>query len=705
MLTPMRVVGLIVMAAVTTLPVAPPVASRSMALLAEPDAVVLTEARTIQAVVVDLDADGTREIVALTYGPDDEIRLEAWAEDAGGAWQPVGDSLGDPLVVPPLDADLDDADGEGRGPVRLHVRATDGGERLTLARQPIVGPPDFALRCCLHLDDVVLDGGRLRLEPVAEPRDAVGALTVIDLDGDGVDELVASTSLPPLGDIGYPVEMLTFRWTGTRFATPVRDELPVGSGDSRFVLGESDGRPGEELGIIATIGRPAFYRISLVDGHFRVEDARIPPPSVRPLGVPIGDGAGIAIREDDGTLQLRPWPAGEPLGEPIAEARARDAAALLGTLEVDGRDAVVVRQASGAEALHLLALPLLNAFGPSAPGGPAAPAFGASPIRPYTGPLPGGGPHGGAAIVVAGWLVEDASPEPIRRVGLLAGAAPIGFAGRDRGWIAIHHLPAAELDPTGGRLDPPAALAGSGITVARFATFATAEEGGAVVGPAVAGRVVEEEGRLTVGASGFTALVDAPPGSRVHVAGPDPSVVEAVHVVGPEARAEIPMPPGLTGVPDAHYRAILAVTTPAGHGYVATWDVEALPSAPALAATATTQLASGEVIVAGRTAPGAVVRVGGTPIEADAGGRFTTTVPAPPWPTDVEVTVTDALGNEARAVVSAVGYLDYRGLPWVPILSVLVAVVALVLALRMPRPRASGIPASDDAILEELEPD
>ena len=76
----------------------------------------------------------------------------------------------------------------------------------------------------------------------------------------------------------------------------------------------------------------------------------------------------------------------------------------------------------------------------------------------------------------------------------------------------------------------------------------------------------------------------------------------------------------------------------------------------------------------------------------------------PPWPTDVEVTATDPLGNRAHLMLSAVGVFDYRTLPWVPISVLLVATAAIVLFLRVPRTKP--IPrVADDAILEEMEPD
>jgi hypothetical protein len=147
------------------------------------------------------------------------------------------------------------------------------------------------------------------------------------------------------------------------------------------------------------------------------------------------------------------------------------------------------------------------------------------------------------------------------------------------------------------------------------------------------------------------------------------------------------------------------VTTPAGHGYRATWDVRVLAEPPELTASVTTPPGSPEVELRGRTVSYASVTVAGRGVAVDDTGRFGATVPLPPWPTDVVVTAVDPAGNEARLSVSGVGWLDYRGLPWVPIVAVLVAVAAAVLFLRVPRPGSSPRRADDDGVLEEMEPD
>jgi hypothetical protein len=700
---PMLTAALLAMSALISLPgmttaLRPPARPNLVALPAEPGSQVLTDAPTVQAVVADLDGDEVREIVALTMGEDASVALEAWTE-SGGAWT----SLGPPLPVPP--------EGSQPGPVRLVVRNTADGERVTLARQPLVPGASAGAPCCLHLEDVLVSGGLTRFAQVAEPLDAFDALFVLDLDGDGVDELFGSRSLPPLGDISYPTASVILRWNGKRFDPPALAELPIGSGDTPFLLGETDGLPGEEVGIIATLGRPELHRVALAaDGTLRVDDAGISPLPTDVAAVPLASGAGLALLTGDGVMEVRPWPAGGPIGEPIARTRTRFAGSLLGTVEVDGRSLVALRQSSGADALHLRELPMLTVPpGSIAPVGPAAPTFGSAPVLPYVGPLPGGGPDGGPALVVAGRMVLGGSDAPgaVRDVALLAGAAPVGLAGAGSSWVAIHHLPAiAPPEPAGGRFGSLQTVPGSGLTVAPLGAVAAADElGDATFAPTTTGGIAGTAGSLDVGPGGFRALVEAPAGSRVHVAGLDPTVVAAVLVVGPEGRVEVPMVPPVTGIPNPRYRAALSVTTPAGHSYVATWDVRVATEAPALEVAAFTPLGSAAVVLRGTTVAGSTVTVGGVPVRVAADGGFEAEVAAPPWPTDVVVTAAGPFGAESEQVLSAVGFFDYRALPWIGIVAAGLALVAVILAIRIPQRTAPVRRADDDAVLEELDED
>ena len=669
----------------------------------EPGAEVIVEAAIYQAVTADLDSDGAREIVALTHGDGSVIAASAWRDD-DGTWGRVGE----PLEIVP-GATIPGVAWLGT-PLRLLVRSVDGEDRVTLVRQPLYRDPDEGPRCCLLLDDLVLDPGGLRLVPVSPTHTSVDAIHVIDLDGDGTDELVTTTSVLPLGDISFPTDVRIHRWSGDGFAI-TESRLELGSGDTPFVLGDSDGRPGDELGLIATAGRPALYRLSLADDEdvLVAEDAGIVADGA--TAVPIDDATGIAVLTS-GALSIHGWPAGQPLGPPSAGLPI-DEAAFLGTVALAGTDSVLVRQTLGGDRVHAYGLPALAPprFGAITRSAAAA-AFASGPVSPYVGTLPGGGPDGEPAVVYAGRLLATGPPaaeEPLTglRFATMAGTQPIGLVGVDRSQIALlHGATRPPIDVRGGRLEAPTLNVPAAISVAPLELALAAEAEDAVLEPPVDGAVpLGARNSIGVGPDGFTATVAAPAGSRVYVASEDPSVVQATVVV-PEA-GSVDVPIAATGVttPSPRYRATLGVTTPAGHSYLATWEVRVLDGPPPLEVAVTTELGSGEVEVTGRSVPYASVTVDGEPVTVDAEGGFEVRRALPPWPTDVDVAAADPFGNVTERAVAGVGWFDYRGLPWIPIVAAGVAAAALLLFLRVPRPTPEPRRADDDAVLEEIEAD
>lgn len=673
-----------------------------VAIPAEPGATVLTEGSVIQAVAADLDGDGAREVVVLSGGAaDGSARLEAWTERTPGGWGRIPGVL---EVVAAAAPATPDASGS---PLRLLVRRVDGADRVTLLRQAAADTP-----CCLQLHDVTVGPEGMRLAPVADTATSVDAAFVIDLDADGTDEIVATRSLAPLGDISYPVEAFVHRWTGGSFEATV-SRLAAGSGDTPFILGDTDGRPGQELGIIATLGRPELHRIALGAGdELLMDDAGLVAAAA--TAVPLDDGRGIAVLTSAGTLGIHPWPFGEELGAPVAERPLEDGE-LLGVVEMDGLPRLIARQPGTADRLHVLGLPNLTPplFG-AVTRTPAAAAFLSGPVGSYVGPIPRGGPEGRVAIVYSGRLLasierpDAAGPVPEQAMAALAGVQPVGIVGRDAASIALLHAATGEPlpDPSGGRLDAPVALIGAAVSVAPLKLTLRSEDDGGILEPSVRDAVVLDGRRsIAVGTGGFAATIEAPPGSRVYVAGTDPSVASTVLGVPRSGSLVVRMTPPSVPTPEPRYRATLAVSTPAGHGYLASWDVRVLTEPPPLAASVRTPFGSRAVEVTGTSATYATVTVNGEAVALDAAGAFAARVEAPPWPTNVLVRAIDPLGNEARATLSAIGWLDYRRLPWIPIAVTLLAVVAVVSYLRVPRTEPAPRRADDDATLEELEPD
>jgi hypothetical protein len=269
--------------------------------------------------------------------------------------------------------------------------------------------------------------------------------------------------------------------------------------------------------------------------------------------------------------------------------------------------------------------------------------------------------------------------------------------------MAILHAPG----PTGvaaqfaARLDAPV-VTESALSVVPAGALDAEEADGGDLSPAVRGASPLSEDEVIIGARGFAVDVVAPPGSRVRVAGTDPSVAIATLPVGEAGTRAVPMPPPPIVAGNARYRATLTVTTPAGASYLAAWDVRVLVEPPALDATATTRLGSADVAVTGATEPYVALTVAGQSVMPDATGRFAATVLAPPWPTPIDVVAVDPAGNEARIRLTGIGWVDWRALPWVPIVVLLVATAAVALFLRVPR--SEPVPATEDgAVLEEID--
>lgn len=660
----------------------------------EPGTVALPEALTYQAVAADLDGDGARELIRLVAGSRLSAVVEAWTQ-AGGAWELLGSVDAIPSRPVPGQGDVVYA----RAPLRLIVRSAAGADRVTLVRQPRfrdVAPDED---CCLLLNDLVVGIGGLTLTPVADPVESVQSIVAVDLDGDATDELVAVRAAEQRG---LPATGLVYRFSASRFAAPVATSL-VEFQSGPFVVHDSDGLPGDELGAVAAGPDPELVRLRLGSGD-RLESDESGLVASDATGVPLPDGRGIAVVTAANGVELRSWPAGGAAG-PLLAAFGRPDVALLGVAEVGAAERLLVREGDST-ALDVLDLPELAPARFGIPDNPAAAAFAAGPLAPFTGPLPGGGRGGEPTFVHAGRLIPGIGGTHASLAAILPGAEPIGLVGRNRAWLAIQHapLPAALPSPWGGALEPPILQPGSGVTLAPLTdVLRSTDRDGALDAQVFAEQLPNDD--LVVGPGGFVSVaVEAPPGSRVYRAGEGFGIgeVEVVPDTGSVQLLVVPDP--ALDASNHTFQATVAVTTPAGHGYLGSWEVRVLAQPPALDAAATTALGSVDVTVHGQTDPYAMVTVAGQPVAVADDGSFVASVPAPPWPTRIELTASDPVGNRADAALSGVGLFDYRVLPWIPILVALLGAAAIVLVLRVPQPRPLPRPA-DDAALEEIDPD
>lgn len=667
----------------------------------EPGTFVLPEAEILQTVAADVDGDGRRELVRLVRGQSEAALAEVWVE-RGTSWALHGEPI---LVVPPSrDGPRVDPVFQAT-PVRLLVRRIDGVERVTVASQPHFEEIDVGEPCCLLLHDLVVEpGGVARRQEVAQSSDFADAVLVIDLDGDGTDELLATQSLPPAGDIGYPTLARVHRWADGAFGAPTVTELPIGSGDSPFRLGDSDGIPGEEAAIISTLGPPGLFRISAAAGD-RLTVDRAGLTASQALAVPLGDGRGVAVVGPVAGFVVASWPAGGPMSPPVGASELSDVQ-LVGTVEVEGQARLAVHRPESAT-MHLLGLPELTPWRETSIGRSLAAArLSARPPVPYVGTLPG---SGGDAVIHAGRLVAptavgDASlPVPIAT---LAGAEPIGFVG-DGTLLAVHHAPFGPPapGPGGGPLTVLGPLPLAWTSVAPFELVGTPEVDEGALDATIRGALCLDAGNdVAVGGEGLIVDVAAPVGSRVLVSdGASGARVPAVVPAG--GVVEIRLAAGSDEASIARRRARLVVTTPAGHAYLAAWDIVTLSGPPRVDVEVATPFGSSAVEITGVTLRHATVRVNGQPVGVSAGGRFAASVELPPWPTEVVIDVDDSLGNMGRTTITGVGWFDYRGLPWVPIVAAIVGVAALILVFRVPHLNPLPRRPDDDAALEELEPD
>jgi hypothetical protein len=714
------VLGLAVAAAVASLPAS---ALGVSAIPADQTGQIL-DGNPITAIVGDIDGDGVRELITLRPRDDDPVHLavEVLEQDRGGQVRSAGSaplarvaSVTEQLSGLPrpdqdnlLQARVDE-------PARLIAWHDRGRERVLAVA---IGTLRNARACCLSIWAVERGSDGIGLRLMTDSMRSADQVWAVDMDADGTDELLTTEPRQDADPNILPVAVL--RWTGERFEDQTARLGILFGGGPLIPLGNSDGRPGDEMGLVRVTQTGALlHRLALgPTGRVRIDTASLPFGGSL-VGIAGPEGGRLVLGDDGHRPVLLDWPAGQQV---IPEARS----GLLGVPVMaigQGADARVVTVRN--DRLMDVFTPRFGALRLGLHGSEAEARFRQAtipPLRqpaspPYVGPLPGGMPDGSAAFIFRGRLIRAAAPGSgddgvsVVDVASMPGVGPIGLFGRGAHLMALAHTTAGSgvrigFDGTreGGQLTQPAGpLRSTAIVVADETAVLAPEADDGLLRPRLEGPVrvgPEEERPFALTGGSFTVPIIGPPGTRVVLrvgeevteeAVPDEGVARViVNTDAYEDGDEVPV-------------TLLAVT-PTGQGYGGEWTAAIYTRPPALIASAPFAPLSFDVDVTGRTAPDATLAVDGAQVPVAADGTFGFEVNAGIWPRDVQIEATDPLGNRSTATVSVVALLDYRQLPWIPIVALLTILAGIGLYLRVPqlRPAAPSGPITEGT-LEDLE--
>jgi hypothetical protein len=694
----------------------------------EPDAFRI-DGPSFASLVADVDGDGVADLVRVTTtgGDGTGLGVEVWRKADDEKWDITAPAT--PLLrgaSPEEEIVGGVADKDGLVPARV-----GDGVRLLLWHEAgrahalaVVNGLNSAT-CCLAVFEVTQPprGGPPVLRLLINTHRSGDMVFALDMNGDGTDEL--AIHVPGADNVLPSFSVLT--WSAGRF-TLVNQPLNVGDQPQPYLLGNSDGLPGDEIGFIGSFGPNGqgfgLTRVSLRKGVITAETTELP-------------GSGVVVAEPSGrlffggadqpTLNVS-WPADK---DTTVVARSTVNGTPVGILGSGANQRVLVLRGTSA-ALVLIPPDLVESSVQAISPSDAARPFLKRTFMAYTGAWPDP-PEGFAqADVYDGTLLLAGADAPIqsRPIAALPSMAPLGQLGRNGEWTALAQRMTPTPRPADIARDGGELLAGGdvSVTLARTSDVLTPEEGRGSIQPAVEDAVVDARAgtpgaqALLIGKPTFQATVNAPLGSiSMAVAGgsdsfhlhplvrePAPNTAD---LGGPPFHIPIVSSLGTPG--NQAFDAVLHVITVAGHGYTATWHVRLLRTPPKITAEAPFLSLGFGTTIQGRTDPSATVTADGQSVHAGPDGRYQMTVPASLIPREVRVQARDPIGNVATATVSVIAPLDYRRLPWLPIVALLTAAAGAVLFLRAPslaRQRkpstgAAGAAGADDATFEEIDGD
>jgi hypothetical protein len=659
--------------------------------------------------VADLDEDGDGEVIAV-LGPSDgagPLAVQAWTEEAG-SWSSLGRV---PLERWDDDDDRPRAAGGPDGAGLTTVRTETGIQVLV----PVVATGfESPGGCCLSLSTLSLGPAGLRVELTERAFGAAESLAVVDLEEDGLDELVVTEYVPMSEDAqSYEARYFLLRqgvagWE--RVSLPLDQE----AGPYLALAAETDGVAGDDL-IFMYPEEPFVVRLAVEGGELMPE--RVVTDLIdQQVGswfaaatdglLVVVDGAGLATAE---------WPRGGlPVRINTASAVPYPTVFLFG----EGPDARLVeltdngmQRDGGRLGLRVYGLdlelqeeidapPLAQELWEMNSSGLNTLAENGYRLYPQIGPIPGG-LHGEPAMLGAGALLTIAPDGSltVRETQPMVGATPIAFAGEQSDWLASGPgwFGLSSTVYLYGGFSPEAAIS---VLPLESVLDADPIPGAWSLADTTPATVAGEE-ILAIGGDGFTATVDGAPGTLV-ISSIDQRTEVTEVADGP---VTVTLDPG-RGDENEQLTASIVTISPTGIASSGSWEVAVFRQPPAVTATSESEPFSLRSAISGQASPGTSLTVDGRAVEVTASGSFDVEVDAPAWPREVLVIGRDPIGNEAVQRLEVIGFVDYRGLPWIPIVGVLTVLAGIVLFVRTPnlRPQARLAPDGDGR-LEEIDGD
>lgn len=307
----------------------------------------VTEAGRVGLGAADLDDDGHVDLVGLTR----DGELDVWWGDGAS----VPEEVPATVVLEPMflfhswsSLELGDVTGDGRLDL---VLASSAG--LSVVR----GGPGRGL----------LDPGRRALE------EGRAATTVVDVDGDGVDDIVSVVDLDPGGPGPREVDdaLLTIDLGGSG-ATEILEQFGGGELDGAVVSTRPSGLTGGDLDgdgrddLVVVSAEEARYHVWAATGAGKLElRSSVPMPSggIRDAALIDADADGhldlVSVDEAAGQVVVHPGQGDATFGFPVSVASPGASAVAAADVNADGRPDLVVVHASPAQVVvHLSTGPL-----------------------------------------------------------------------------------------------------------------------------------------------------------------------------------------------------------------------------------------------------------------------------------------------------------------------------------------------------------